>query len=83
MVDKAHYHKSEKRFPGTTVQEHNQAGVFIPMPAKALWLLHIPDIVAMLETFDVPVVDRAVIEHLFGLRLPGWTDFLGGPASTH
>ena len=38
------------------------------MPAKALWLLHIPDIIAMLESFDVPVVDRAVIEHLFGLR---------------
>jgi hypothetical protein len=38
------------------------------MAAKAAWLLHIPDIVSMLETFDVPVVDRAVIEHLFGLR---------------
>ena len=38
------------------------------MPAKALWLLHIPEIIAMLETFDVPVVDRAVIERLFGLR---------------
>jgi hypothetical protein len=38
------------------------------MPAKALWLLHIPDIIAMLESFDVPVVDRAVIERLFGLR---------------
>ena len=38
------------------------------MPAKAPWLLHIPDIIAMLESFDVPVVDRAVIEHLFGLR---------------
>jgi hypothetical protein len=38
------------------------------MPAKALWLLQIPEIVALLETFDVPVVDRAVIERLFGLR---------------
>ena len=38
------------------------------MPAKAPWLLHVPDIITMLETFDVPVVDRAVIEHLFGLR---------------
>ena len=38
------------------------------MPAKALWLLHIPEIIAMLETFDVPVVDRAIIERLFGLR---------------
>ena len=38
------------------------------MPAKALWLLQIPEIVALLETFDVPVVDRAIIERLFGLR---------------
>jgi hypothetical protein len=38
------------------------------MPAKAAWLLKIPDIVAMLESFDVPVVDRGVIERLFGLR---------------
>lgn len=38
------------------------------MPAKAPWLLRVPVIIAMLETFDVPVVDRSVIEHLFGLR---------------
>lgn len=38
------------------------------MPGKPAWLLKIPQIVAMLESFDVPVVDRAVIEHLFGLR---------------
>jgi hypothetical protein len=38
------------------------------MPAKPAWLLKIPDIVAMLESFDVPVVDRAIIERLFGLR---------------
>jgi len=38
------------------------------MPAKAPWLLHIPEIIAMLETFEVPVVDRAIIERLFGLR---------------
>jgi hypothetical protein len=38
------------------------------MPAKPQWLLHIPEIVSMLETFDVPVVDRAIVEHLFGLR---------------
>jgi hypothetical protein len=38
------------------------------MPAKAPWLLKIPEIIAMLEAFDVPVVDRSVIERLFGLR---------------
>jgi len=38
------------------------------MPAKAAWLLKIPEIIRMLEAFDVPVVDRATIERLFGLR---------------
>jgi hypothetical protein len=38
------------------------------MPAKAPWMLLIPEIIAMLEVFDVPVIDRAVIERLFGLR---------------
>jgi hypothetical protein len=38
------------------------------MPAKAQWLLQIPEIVSLLETFNVPVVDRAIIERLFGLR---------------
>jgi hypothetical protein len=38
------------------------------MPAKAAGLLQIPEILAHLEVFDVPVVDRAIIEHLFGLR---------------
>lgn len=38
------------------------------MPAKALWLLQIPEIASQLETFDVPVVDRSIIERLFGLR---------------
>ena len=38
------------------------------MAAKAHWLLQIPEIVSLLETFDVPVVDRAIVERLFGLR---------------
>jgi hypothetical protein len=38
------------------------------MPAKPPWLLLIPEIVAAVETFDVPVVDRSTIERLFGLR---------------
>jgi hypothetical protein len=38
------------------------------MPAKAPWLLRIPEIAAMLEILDVPVVDRAMVERLFGLR---------------
>jgi hypothetical protein len=38
------------------------------MPAKAQWFLQIPEILSLLEAFEVPVVDRAVIERLFGLR---------------
>ena len=38
------------------------------MPAKALWLLQIPEIIALLESFEAPVVDRSIIERLFGLR---------------
>ena len=38
------------------------------MPAKAEWLVRLPEIRATLERFDAPVVDRSVIEELFGLR---------------
>jgi len=38
------------------------------MAAKAAWLLHIPEIIAQLEVFDVPVIDRAIVERVFGLR---------------
>jgi len=38
------------------------------MPAKAQWLLRIPEILDELSALDVPVVDRAVCERVFGLR---------------
>ncbi len=38
------------------------------MPAKPVWLLRLPDIRAHLEYLDTPVVDRAVIERIFGLK---------------
>ena len=38
------------------------------MPAKPEWLLRLPDIRAELEYLDVPVVDRAGIERIFGLK---------------
>src|ERR1039458_598536 len=38
------------------------------MSAKAEWLLRLPEIRAELEHLDVPVVDRAGIERIFGLR---------------
>jgi hypothetical protein len=38
------------------------------MPAPAQWLLRLPEILAELAALDTPVVDRAVIEHVFQLR---------------
>jgi hypothetical protein len=38
------------------------------MPAKPEWLLRLPEIRAELEHLNVPVVDRAGIERIFGLR---------------
>jgi hypothetical protein len=46
------------------------------MPAKPAWLLKILEIIPMLEAFDVPVVDRAIIERLFGLRRRQAIEFL-------
>jgi len=38
------------------------------VPAKPEWLLHIPEIRGVLESLDFPVIDRAMLEQLFGLR---------------
>src|ERR1041384_6334352 len=38
------------------------------MPAKPEWLLRLPEIRTELEHLAVPVVDRAGIERIFGLR---------------
>jgi hypothetical protein len=38
------------------------------MPAKAQWLLRVPEILEELSALDVPVVDRALCERLFRLR---------------
>jgi len=38
------------------------------MPARAEWLLNIPKILKQLAVLDVPVVDRATCEKLFGRR---------------
>ena len=38
------------------------------MPAKPEWLLRLPEIRAELEHLEVPVVDRAGIERIFGLK---------------
>lgn len=38
------------------------------MPAKPEWLLRLPEIRAALDHVEVPVVDRAGIERIFGLR---------------
>ena len=38
------------------------------MPAKPEWLLRLPEIRAELEHLEVSVVDRAMIERIFGLK---------------
>ena len=38
------------------------------MPPQPLWLLHVPRIIEQLRRLEVPVLDRAVIEKLFGLK---------------
>lgn len=38
------------------------------MSVKCQWLLQIPEIVQQLRVLDVPVIDRAVIEGIFGVR---------------
>ena len=38
------------------------------MPAKPEWLLRLPDIRAEVEHLEVPVVDRSVIERIFGVK---------------
>ena len=38
------------------------------MPSQAEWLLRLPEIRAALERIEAPVVDRAGIEKLFGVR---------------
>jgi hypothetical protein len=46
------------------------------MPAKAQWLLRVPEILEELSVLDVPVVDRAVCERLFRLRRRRTIDLL-------
>ena len=48
------------------------------MPAKAQWLLRVPQILAELSALDVPVVDRAVCERLFRLRRRRAIDLIRG-----
>jgi len=38
------------------------------MPTKKTWLLRLPEIRKELTAMQVPVVDRAVFERLFGVR---------------
>src|SRR6266545_3336852 len=38
------------------------------MPAGKTWLLRLPEIRRELEALDVPVIDRAAFERIFGVR---------------
>ena len=37
------------------------------MPAQPQWLLRLPEIVAELEQFELPIVDRAIFEKVFAV----------------
>jgi len=67
VVDKQYYHRPGFLFHRTTVREHNQAWETLSVPAKPSWLLHIAEILSILVECGLPVVDRAVIQGVFGL----------------
>jgi len=51
------------------------------MPAKPRWLLHIPQILDLLRDLSFPVVDRKMVESLFGVgrrRAIGLMEYFGG-----
>ena len=48
------------------------------MPAKAQWLLRVPEILEELAALDVPVLDRAACERLFRLRRRRAIDLIRG-----
>src|ERR1051325_10577840 len=68
VVDKRHYHNLAFLLSRTTVRSHNEDGERLFVPAKPRWWLHIPEIRTMLVEAEVPVVDRAAVERLFGLQ---------------
>ena len=56
------------------------------MPAKAEWLLRVPEMLAELRALDVPVLDRAAIQRLFNFRRRRAIQFLhaqGGYLAGH
>jgi hypothetical protein len=56
------------------------------MPAKAEWLLRVPEILSELRRLDVPVLDRAAIQRLFHFRCRRAIQFLhaqGGYLAGH
>src|SRR5579872_6327172 len=55
-------HSVHTRAPTARTQEN------IAMPTKKTWLLRLPEIRKELSAMNVPVVDRAVFERLFGVR---------------
>jgi len=47
------------------------------MPAKSQWLLQIAAIVEQLRALSVPVIDRAVVERIFGVRRRRAVELMG------
>lgn len=47
------------------------------MPAKPLWFLRLPEIIAEISTIEAPIVDRAVIERVFRVRRRRAVEIMG------
>ena len=48
------------------------------MPLQPQWLLQLPEIIAELAAMDSPVIDRAALERLFGVRRRRAIEMIGG-----
>jgi hypothetical protein len=68
VVDNWHYHPLEIAFLRTLMRSHTESGEAVFVAAKPSWWQHIEEIRSMLAEVQLPVIDRSVVERLFGLR---------------
>lgn len=52
----------------TTVQYHARRSLTSRLPAQPAWLLRLPEIREAVARLSAPVLDRAAVEELFGIR---------------
>jgi hypothetical protein len=54
-----------------------KAGRLLELPTQPQWLLRLPEIIAEISAMDAPVIDRAVLERVFGVRRRRAVDMMG------